>query len=180
MPFCSVNEIFDPERVDDFYDLPRQVQQGAMMKDKATNYSVVRPALLDHLYDLMYHQRLREPDESKWRHKIITSREVVGHQNINGRIQLQLRNTLDDARSLSEASFDLVIAATGYSRNAHESILGSTRDLLENGKFEVRRDYRIKYKKECVAESCGVWLQGCCQDSHGVGIPLTSHCWSYC
>ena len=156
--------------MDKFYDLPSHVQQNAILKDKATNYGVVRPALLEHLYELMYHQRLREPDETKWRNKIITCREVIGHQRqANGQVRLRLRNTLDDSISLPDTSFDLIIVATGYVRNAHESMLSATKNLLKTGKYDVERNYRIKYKEEAVAGSCGIWLQGCCQDSHGVG-----------
>ena len=164
-----MNEIFDPDRVDEFYDLPSEAQKDTLERNKATNYGVVRPDLLDRLYELMYHQRLAEPDESKWQYKIVTRREVVGHNRQgDGRTRLQLRNTLGGSVSLSEVGFDLVIVATGYIRNAHEAMLKSTKDLLQTGKYDVGRDYRILFRKEAVADSCGIWLQGCCQDSHGV------------
>ncbi|KAL9608223.1 MAG: hypothetical protein Q9204_009250, partial [Flavoplaca sp. TL-2023a] len=46
-----VNEIFDPERVDDFYHLPPSSRQQSTLSNKATNYGVVRPELLDSLYE---------------------------------------------------------------------------------------------------------------------------------
>ena len=167
--YHRVNEIFDPEKVDEFYDLPSETQKDTLHNNKATNYGVVRSELLDRLYELMYHQRLNEPDESKWRYKIVPRRAVVGHEkHENGQIRLQLRNTINGTVGLSETSFDLVMVATGYERNAHETMLKSTEDILETSKFDVGRDYRIKYKKDAVADNCGIWLQGCCQNSHGV------------
>ena len=155
--------------MDEFYDMPSETQRETLNKNKATNYGVVRPELLDRLYESMYHQRLSEPDESKWRYRIVPRREVVGHRNEgDGRSRLELRDTRDSTLSLSEASFDLIIVATGYIRNAHETMLKSTKDILRTGKYDVGRDYKILFKENTVADDCGIWLQGCCQDSHGV------------
>ena len=167
----SVNEIFDPDRVDEFYDLPDEAQKDMLQRNKATNYGVVRPELLDKLYESMYHQRLMEPDESKWRFQIVPRREVVGYdKQDDGRTRLKLRNTLKGNTTTTETIFDLVIVGTGYLRNAHEKMLQSTKDLLKTGKYDIGRDYRVKYKDDAIADDCGIWLQGCCQESHGVSL----------
>ena len=176
IPSCSVNEIFDPERVDEFYDLPNEAQKDTLTRNKATNYGVVRPELLDRLYELMYHQRLHESDESKWQYRILPLKEVVGYETrVDGKTYLKLRNTLNGDIALSDAAFDLIIVATGYVRNAHESMLRSTKDLLKTGKYDIGRDYKIKYRRDAVADNSGIWLQGCCQDSHGVSRPKSHH-----
>lgn len=170
-----VNEIFDPDQVDEFYDLPDEAQKETLERNKATNYGVVRPELLHRLYELMYHQRLHEPDESKWQHKIVPHREVIGYaKHGDEKARLKLRNTTNGDTFLSDTAFNLIIVATGYVRNAHESMLESTRHLLKTGKYDVGRDYRVKYRKDAVADDCGVWLQGCCQDSHGLSDTLLS------
>lgn len=90
-----------------------------------------------------------------------------------------LTNGVSEEEEDDKDAVDLLIVATGYIRNAHEWLLSSSRDLLahkesddesgeERGKFVVGRDYRVLYDRERVEEDCGVWLQGCCQDSHGV------------
>ena len=123
----------------------------------------------------MYHQRLHQSDESKWQHGILPRKEVVGYETRNdGKTCLKLKNTLNGDIDLSDAAFDLIIVATGYIRNAHESMLRSTKDLLKTGKYDIGRDYKIKYRRDAVADNCGIWLQGCCQDSHGVSLPKTS------
>ncbi|KAL9588110.1 MAG: hypothetical protein Q9203_003075 [Teloschistes exilis] len=166
-----VNEIFDPDRVDDFYTLPVEAQKETLQRNRATNYGVVRPELLDRLYESMYHQRLHEPDETKWRCKIVPRREVVSHQKrADGTVSLQFRNTTNGQVGSSEPPFDLVIAATGYVRDAHKSMLDSTKHLLKTGQYDITRDYRIRYRADSVSANCGIWLQGCCQDSHGVRI----------
>ncbi|KAI4142728.1 MAG: hypothetical protein LQ341_003131, partial [Variospora aurantia] len=139
-----VNEIFDPHRVDEFYDLPEHAQKDTLHRNRATNYGVVRPELLDRLYELMYHQRLHQPDESKWQHKIIPRTAVVGYdQPAEGRARLKLKNTLDGSISLSETAFDWIIVATGYVRDAHVTMLEASKDLLETGKYDVGRDYKL-------------------------------------
>ncbi len=164
----SVNEVFDPERVDDFYRLAPESRQRSTLSNKATNYGVVRPELLDRLYEAMYHQRLHEADPSKWQFKIVPWREVVGFEKDGESIRLRLKNTSNGEMSISDDSYDLAILGTGYERKGHETLLESTRGLLEEERFAVERDYRVKYRKDAVAEGCGVYLQGCCEDTHGV------------
>ena len=164
-----MNEIFEPGKVDEFYELPSEAQKEFIRRNKATNYGVVRSELLDRLYESMYHQRLHESDESRWRCKIVPQREVIGHEKqSDGRIRLRLRDTVNGKISSSENAFDVVVAATGYIRDVHETMLEPTKPLLETGKYDVGRDYRVRYTKDTVSEDCGIWLQGCCQDSHGV------------
>lgn len=169
-----MNEVFDPERVDTFYDLPSEMRQKTNFSDKATNYGVVRPELLDRLYENMYHQRLHEPDQSKWQFKILPWREVNGFEKCadGQRLRLRLKDTSNGQTSMSDSEFDLAILGTGYNRNGHETILQSTKNLLQEQRFEVERNYRVKYRKGAVADDCGIWLQGCCEDSHGVSCSL--------
>lgn len=166
----SVNEVFDPARVDGFYDLPAETRKISTRADKATNYGVVRPELLDQLYEAMYHQRLHEPDPDKWQFRIVSWREVIGFEKCadDRRLRLRLKDTSTGHISICESGFDLVIFGTGYERKGHETLLESTRPLLQEQRFAVERNYRVKYRKDAVAENCGVWLQGCCEDTHGV------------
>lgn len=174
----SVNEVFDPERVDTFYDLPTESRQKTNWSDKATNYGVVRPELLDHMYEKMYHQRLHEPDQSKWQYKIVPWREVIGFENCsNRRLRLKLKNTSNGETSTSDSSFDLAMLGTGYERNGHETLLEPTRHLLQENRYTVQRDYRLMFRKDAVADNCGIWLQGCCEDSHGVGGSFSQSVW---
>lgn len=92
---------------------------------------------------------------------------------------------------------DLVVAATGYRRTAHVDILKDAWTLLpevqdgaatpeagqrsdqwsvqtksgERRVMEVSRDYKVKFAKGAVAPGSGVWLQGCCEGTHGVSLP---------
>lgn len=89
---------------------------------------------------------------------------------------------------------DLVVAATGYQRKAHIemlkdawSMLPSEQDGLGSSKprsdqwkvqtedgerrvMEVSRDYKVKFTNDTVASGSGIWLQGCCEGTHGVSF----------
>ena len=121
----------------------------------------------------MYHQRLHEPDQSKWQYRIVPWQEVIGFEKCSDcRLRLKLKNTSNGEISISNSSFDLAILGTGYERNGHEVLLEPTRHLLQEDRFAVERNYRVKFRETAVANDCGIWLQGCCEDSHGVSGAL--------
>ena len=111
----------------------------------------------------------------------------------------------DDIDEIIQA--DLVIAATGYQRMAHVDMLRDAYDLLPKAapvpagksplrrgiagwdvetdqgerKLAVGRNYQVKFKPGAVADGSGVWLQGCCEGTHGVSfVPSYSHLLSIC
>lgn len=181
-----VNEIFDPDRVDRLYRQGADARAKAIVMDRATNYGVVRLDLLERLYEHLYIQRIRTPNPDDWKVLIKNNMEVVKTDNVldDGEEKLLLRlNKLRDDGSVGSESedmtVDVVFSATGYIRNTHESLLRNTGDLLRQphqaggAKFPVRRDYKIDFDEEKVAESAGVWLQGCNESTHGVSSQVS-------
>ena len=171
----SVNEIFDPDRVDSIYSQDPSERAAAIALDRGTNYGVVRLELLEHLYQKQYMQRLESSDESKWRCRIISNRTVLSaSQAPNSGVLLRLGNPDVTKRGdrEEELEVDYVFTATGYVRNAHESMLSEVRSLLPEGlqkehRFAVARDYRVQLDGAKVDRSAGVWLQGCNEGTHG-------------
>jgi len=174
----SVNEIFDPDRVDSIYSQNASERAAAIALDRGTNYGVVRLELLEHLYQKQYMQRLESSDESKWRCRILSNRTVLSASQIpNSAVLLRLGNPDETNRGdrEEELEVDYVFTATGYVRNAHESMLSEVRNLLpeglqKEGKFAVARDYRVQLDGAKVDERAGVWLQGCNEGTHGVSV----------
>lgn len=103
-----------------------------------------------------------------------------------------------DSNSADEAlDVDLVVAATGYQRKAHIEMLKDTWSMLPSEKddlcgsklrsdrwsvqtedgerrvMEVSREYKVKFTGEKIAPGSGIWLQGCCEGTHGVSLPFT-------
>ena len=171
----SVNEIFDPARVSEFYSLPTESRQATLNRNKATNYSVVREELLNHLYEKQYHRRIHEPDEQSWHHQICGSRQLrEARLDKDGKVELEFHDPQTGNR-IVESGWDRVVAGTGYLRNAHERLLRPAGNLIqsaEDGSVMVSKNYRVPMKPGTVQDDSGVWLQGCCQESHGVGYNL--------
>ncbi|KAA8904496.1 L-lysine 6-monooxygenase (NADPH-requiring)-domain-containing protein [Sphaerosporella brunnea] len=171
-----VNEIFDPERVEVVYGMRPDIRKASLREDKATNYSVVRLELLEALYNKMYAQKLREPDESKWQHRIQPLRDVVGTEWDwkTGGLRLTLKNTRTGELVDSDAKFDAVIFGTGYTRDVHLQMLKQVEGLLKDGCCSVGRDYRLAFRDGVVAEGTNIFLQGCCEETHGLSDTLLS------
>ncbi|KKA30394.1 hypothetical protein TD95_003982 [Thielaviopsis punctulata] len=90
--------------------------------------------------------------------------------------------------------FDLIIAATGYQRRAHVDILKGLWSMLPEKKgssnspydgwtveqdgvpraMSVDREYRVKFREGSVDAGSGVFLQGCCEGTHGLSDTLLS------
>ncbi|CAL3966695.1 unnamed protein product [Diplocarpon coronariae] len=186
-----VNEIFDPDRVDGVFAEESTLRATRIRADRATNYGVVRLTLLEHLYEKLYMQRLKNEDPSSGPLRIRTSRRVAKAVERDGKLVLSLGTVREreggelrdwEQPPEEELSVDAVFVATGYERNAHESLLVNTRALLsaqdrKGGAtaFPVRRDYKIAFDESKVAANAGVWLQGCNEKTHGVSLLSPPH-----
>jgi L-ornithine N5-oxygenase len=160
------------------------------MEDKGTNYGVVRLNLLEHIYETLYMQRIRygnsPEEEAHWPHRIMPHRRVIDVEDSPVRkdgIRLHVRDSsplyLSEEAGATEQQemfdVDAVFVATGYFRDLHETLLKDARHLMPGGdlldaKWTVQRDYRINFENKRVSDEAGVWLQGCCETTHGVSF----------
>ncbi|RMZ88391.1 hypothetical protein DV736_g4382, partial [Chaetothyriales sp. CBS 134916] len=174
-----VNEIFNPEAVDSFYAQPKEAREHQLTKDKATNYSVVRLGLIEQIYEHQYLQSIRQPDRSKWKHQILTSRDVVEATGSphDKRLELRLRSLDATKRARSETLMvDAVVLATGYQRNAHVDMLKGCQPInaSKDGDWQAERDYSVPLERSQVAHDVGIWLQGSNERTHGLSDSLLS------
>lgn len=188
-PRPSVNEIFNPSRVDSTFHRAPTLRSATLLEDKGTNYGVVRLGLLEHIYETLYLQRVRygstpEAEATQWPHRILPYRRVtdVSESTVRtGGIRLQVHD--QSALYFSDVpggeatqqvmDVDAVFVATGYCRDLHETLLKDARHLMPGGArdgatWSVGRDYRVQFEEKRVAADAGVWLQGCCETTHGV------------
>ncbi len=198
---CSINSIFNPEFIDTIYPKPTAYRANLLADARATNYGVVRLELIEHLFEVMYHQkRTLGPDEKKWPHRILAGREIMSAEDSGERLRLKVAllpssAAADGPLEEEDMDVDLVICATGYKRTAHIDMLKDTWHLLpevsadETGPLrkdrwlvdapaktqelstrviEVGRDYGVRFSSGVVAPGSGIWLQGCCEATHGV------------
>ena len=157
----------------EFYNLSAFSKRAALDQDRATNYSVVRSELLERLYEKQYKQRIRNPNAASWKHRICGSHQLRNARlTQDGKLEMDFLNP-STGDTIVEPGWDVVIAATGYTHNAHDSILKPLVDLIDlnaDGAISVSREYRIEMKPDQVRTDCGIWLQGCCEESQGVRL----------
>lgn len=203
----SVNSIFNPEFIDSLYPRSSKYRRNLITEAKTTNYGVVRLELIEHLFEKMYDQR-REfgRDEKQWPHRIMGGRQILGVEEVSDALRMRVCSAPPGEDDFDTTGYegeeelfdvDLVIAATGYRRNAHLEMLRGAWHLLpecqdkseplgdkwhvqvDSGSkdstpstrvLEVGRDYAVQFSKGAVAPGSGVWLQGCCEGTHGVSV----------
>jgi L-ornithine N5-monooxygenase len=162
-PFA--NKIFDADYTGYLYGLSADERAALLRAFHNTNYAVVDPDLIDAIYAIFYQQKVAGAE----RHGMLTRREVVAataRPDGDG-VTLALAN-LDDG-SREERRYDAVLLATGYRRRIHEALLQPMEPWLTGG--EVGRDYRLPTVPGC---SVGLYLQGCCEATHGLSDSLLS------
>ena len=105
-------------------------------------------------------------------------------QDSDGRVNLSFKNPWS-GETFREEGWDLVVVGTGYVRDGHRWLLDPVRErglLDDHGKVE--RNYSVKTRDGKVGKECGLWLQGCCEESHGVSFFLLPSSllwrWSVC
>ena len=155
------------------FDLPADVRSKALYEDKSTNYGVVRLELLERLYEEFYTMRLKNDDEETWPHRIIPLTDIIGVKDEGEKLGLTTRQVRTGAQSYTE--YDAVIIATGYMRDVYKTILANTKHLLAQDvsgaeSWSVARNYKLEYAPGKIASDAGVWLQGCCEATHGVSF----------
>jgi L-ornithine N5-monooxygenase len=170
----SVNEIFDPASVDEFYSLDSAHRKQSLKKNKATNYSVVRLPLIEHIYEKIYRQRLLKPDPRDWTLSLYNNSELFGAKKSESgnALNLQVKNTITGETKTTEQAYDLVVLATGYQRKPFAGILKDLKPLLlsaseDNGSL-VQRNYRLLFRPGSVVRDAAIWMQGSCETTHGV------------
>lgn len=174
-----VNEVFNPEAVDTFFEQPEDIRCGSLKKNKATNYSVVRLELLEKIYDDLYLQGIKEPNKNSWQHQILPLREIseIVDNGPHKRVDLTLTD-LDPLcnKAQEKLSVDAIVLATGYRRDAHVDMLRDCQSINanRNGLWQPERDYGLKLDPAIVEDGIGLWLQGCNENTHGLSDSLLS------
>ncbi|MBW3694983.1 ornithine monooxygenase [Vibrio sp. T187] len=158
-----VNEVFDPEFTDHMYQSSQQERDHILSRFSATNYSVVDTEELNAIYELLYLQKVT--GEGNHQHlRCHDIQEVAVKEN---KVSLRLNDTINKAQFWNE--YDAIILATGYRYDEFNQMLSSLEPMME-GK-SVERSYQLPMKPNCEVK---VFLQGCCESSHGLSDTLLS------
>ncbi|GLU48922.1 lysine/ornithine N-monooxygenase [Nocardiopsis ansamitocini] len=166
-PFA--NRIFDPEAVDAFFEAPTEVKAELMGYHRNTNYSVVDPDLIDTLYRRVYAEKVHGVQRLRMHNTSRVAGLVEGPDNVTLTVE-----HLPTGKQTPLIA-DYVVYATGYHPADPRPLLG---DLAAHcattpeGRPAVQRDYRLVTSDDI---TCGIYLQGGTEHTHGVSSSLLSN-----
>ncbi|MBB6342364.1 L-ornithine N5-oxygenase [Pseudomonas fluvialis] len=155
-----INEIFDPGFTDVVFEQSEQARRAFLAAHSQTNYSVVNLDLIESIYQRFYQQQVT----GQAPHSLLNQREIIAVDASGEQLVLTLKGPGGEERHL----FDALVLATGYRRDGYRHLLSGLAPYLLGG---VERDYRVRGSEQLQA---GIYLQGCCEDSHGLSDTLLS------
>ncbi|MCJ2188290.1 lysine N(6)-hydroxylase/L-ornithine N(5)-oxygenase family protein [Novosphingobium beihaiensis] len=158
-----VNEIFNADYTDYFFHRPLEERRQLVGDFSSTNYSVVDNDLIEEIFDTFYQQKVMKDE----RHRLSPRHEVLAARAQDGQLQLDLRNLDDGSHDMRR--FDGVVLATGYRHTPSAAFLDAMAPCLES--LAPARDYRLPATPLC---DVGIYLQGCCEATHGLSDSLLS------
>ncbi|SBS40070.1 L-ornithine 5-monooxygenase [Marinomonas spartinae] len=158
-----VNEIFDPEFTDHIYSREEAERKDILNHFSATNYSVVDMEELHAIYERLYLQKVT----GKGQHKYLRCHDIQETGEKEQKIALRLSDRVNHQQNWQD--YDAVILATGYRYDEFHQMLNHMQPLMTSS--PVERSYRLPMKDQC---SVNVFLQGCCESSHGLSDTLLS------
>jgi L-ornithine N5-oxygenase len=166
-PFA--NQVFDAEAVRDYYDGDEAARDAFWLYHRNTNYGVVDHADIAALYQTRYDEEVSGAKRLHF-HNLTKVRSVER----NGRSRRVALTSLR-RKELQQLDVDAIVFATGYASMDPTELLGELdryclRD--ESGQHRVTRDYRLVTTPEL---TCGIYLQGGTEHTHGLTSSLLSN-----
>ena len=164
-----VNEIFFPQMVGFLYDLPEGRRRALLREHEDTNYSAVDTELIRAIYRTLYERSVEGDDRVAVRPFL--ELEQIREGDDGGLVAELWNRALERPEHVAA---DAVVLATGYRRERRHPLLAPLEPWLAAdgaGALKVERDYRVATRPGFAP--C-VYLQGFCEDTHGLSDTLLS------
>ncbi|MGD2113599.1 MAG: SidA/IucD/PvdA family monooxygenase [Acidobacteriota bacterium] len=164
------NEVFFPEMTDFVYNLPGDKRREVIDSFRDVNYATVDHPLIQKIYRHLYDERVAGKD----RGRLLPYLELEAIDTAGDDVRLRFRHVIEDRPV--ELECDGVILATGFTwtREEHPLLKKGLAPCFErdgDDRFRVLRDYRLAGRDGFDA---GVYLQGYCEDTHGISETVLS------
>ncbi|MFH9074634.1 lysine N(6)-hydroxylase/L-ornithine N(5)-oxygenase family protein [Streptomyces alboflavus] len=167
-PFA--NQVFDPTAVDHYYFGTEKTRDAFWRYHKNTNYSVVDDDVIRELFRRSYEEEVAGAQRLRFLN--LTRVKEVKRSGNDTRVVL---HSLLDGETEQEMDVDALVFATGYATMDATSLLGDLDGFClrdEEGRHRVERDYRVVTTGDL---SCGIYLQGGTEHTHGLTSSLLSN-----
>jgi len=165
-----VNEVFDPDQVDTFFNAPSETRSHILSLHASTNYSGVDLDLLSELYKDWYHDRVA----GTARLDFLRMSRVTGVEDRPDGARLRFQDAMTGIERQLDA--DYVICATGFRARSPLGIM--TEDLREQvalddtGEPVFARDYSLRMRGE---EDLAIFAPHMTTRQHGLSATLISN-----
>jgi L-ornithine N5-oxygenase len=162
------NRIFFPEWVDFHYQLPAAERRQFFDDLKDVNYAVIDHELIHRIYQALYRQKLTGRERGGIRPFLELESLDEQPQGVVARFRELTR--AEDV----EIEADGVVLCTGYVWRKEHPLLNKLAEGFERddlGGYRVERDYRIAGRNGFKPR---VYLQGYCEDTHGISETVLS------
>ncbi|WP_020387432.1 SidA/IucD/PvdA family monooxygenase [Kribbella catacumbae] len=158
------NELYYPSFVDEFYQARPAAREQILREMYRTNYSVVTPPMLEHLYTDLYLDRFNDRNDRR----LVTMVDITAARETDEEVVLELTDRRTGA--VTELHRDVVFLGTGFDTRMPRLV----RELagnLELDRIDVSRQYRLELDSSSTA-AC--YLQGVNEQTHGISDSLLS------
>ena len=158
------NELYYPSFVDEFYEARPAAREQILREMYRTNYSVVTPPMLEHLYADLYLARFNERNDRQ----LVTMVDITAAREAGDEVVLELTDRRTGA--VTELRRDLVFLGTGFDARMPR-LVRELAGSLELDRIDVSRQYRLELGTPSTA-AC--YLQGVNEQTHGISDSLLS------
>ncbi len=165
-----VNQVFDPEAVDLFFEAPKKTQSEILCLHRGTNYNVVDVDLIKSIYQLWYNEKVCGYNRLNPLRMCRLEKAVP----VNNKIFCDIYDGLASAQV--QEYFDYVICATGFLPRSplplFDKALTDLIDMDEGKKLEWDRNYKICSKTN---QNLSIYCVNDCEKTHGLSSTLISN-----
>lgn len=165
-----VNEIFNPEAVDQFFAADQEGRDKVLEMHATTNYAAVDLDLIESLYNTWYQDRVRQQERIRF-HRLL---RITGAEETSSGVSVTGRSVLDN--SITTLEGDYVICASGFQPRSPLELLSpsSAEAVLTSvaGTPQYTRKYQLQFDSRVQALLYSV---GVCEPTHGLTATLLSN-----
>jgi L-ornithine N5-oxygenase len=162
------NRIFFPEWVDYYHDLPGERRRAFFADLKDVNYAAIDHPLIRRIYEKLYRQKVRGHERCRLRPFL----ELERVTETGSGLAVECRDVMQGGRVALAA--DALVLCTGYEWRKEHPLLDALAPWFERddlGGYAVKRDYAIAARG---GFRPNVYLQGYCEDTHGISETVLS------
>jgi L-ornithine N5-oxygenase len=158
------NELYYPGFVDEFYEARPAAREQILQEMYRTNYSVVTPPMLEHLYADLYLDRFNQRTERR----LIPMVDITAARDTGDELVLELTDRRTG--SVTELHRDVVFLGTGFDTRMPR-LVRELAGSLDLDRIDVTRQYQLELG---VPSAAACYLQGVNEQTHGISDTLLS------